>query len=105
MGNTFGVIDANSTIGKILTFAGPACAILLYLSPMPVMKDILMYKSTRELTVAPYVAMFLKCSLWVGYGQVVSEYALFYSGIPGTFLGLLYVFLFSLYAKNSALNS
>lgn len=94
MGNSLGVVDDESPFGLFLKFASPACAIILYLSPLPVMKDIWTNKSTKELTIAPYVSMFMMCSMWIGYAIVANEVAILYSGIPGTILGAIYSFYF-----------
>jgi solute carrier family 50 protein (sugar transporter) len=87
-----------SLCGKL----APAAAIVVFMAPIPTIRQISQEKSVQNYPLLPYSSMVASCFLWCFYGILKHEPSLLYANGTGLFLGIYYFCEFIRYAPKKA---
>lgn len=91
------IVSATSAFGIFLSIVPPIATILVQLSPVPTVYSFVKDKTTKELSVAPYLAMGIASATWALYGTFIKDYSLIAPNVFGTFLAAIFTILFHCY--------
>merc|ERR1712051_305982 len=75
-------------------------SIIVFLSPIPTIRNIQLDQSVGSYPILPYSSMFTNCFVWMVYGYLIHQPTVYHTNVIGMTFGLCYFYIYNKYCKN-----